>query len=664
MQRAARAEGIAAPLLLPTSGYRSSARQATLWKGALAKSGGDATEARKWVAPPGGSAHQSGRAVDFYLGLKNARENVAAQRKTAAWRWLKQNAVRFGFYPYGAEPWHWEFNPPAGVSAPRASTPAPAPAAPRSGETQPLTPAAATDREAADAMRIAKRAVPGMTGTTMEALIEPWRQRICPEIPRSILIAFIKYESGGKLTDATHGTTRNGWTSPDFYEMGIFQTPGGLHGRCTSGDWKSCEIEPPGREGRSPSPWARLCARIGADPKLWTNPTTQVRVGLTDLEDGASLLRKDFPELFPKPGSDWDIRMAVLYRFSRGGGYARSFLRTFRRQLAGMPEAQRWAFLRDKSVTVPVTKAGRRVGVIRAFKGENVEKKMALASKLGYTPAATLRPTPVQSEASPIQGATSPVVGEERTPAALTQIVKVPLRAVSTPEWRQWSAVYFPPAVDRNSRTIDVILYLHGYRTAIPGDRQSIWAYLKHKCWPLREHLAASGKAAVLIAPTLGPKSQSAGLLERGGLDRYLDAVLAATASYWPSGVAPAIRNIVLAGHSGAGVPMRLLARSGNRYAALIKEVWGFDSTYSARENADSTGWAAWAQAHPQSRLFIHYLRGAPTQDQAEKLRKRALPNVSVIESNAKTREGIPAHYWVPIQHWGERLTGSPYLRR
>src|SRR4030095_11530630 len=109
--------------------------------------------------------------------------------------------------------------------------------------------------------------------------------------------------------------------------------------------------------------------------------------------------------------------------------------------------------------------------------------------------------------------------------------------------------------------------------------------------------------------------------------------------------------NIILAGHSGAGVPMRLLARSGNRYAALIKEVWGFDSTYAAKNNIDSTDWAAGAKAHPQSRLFIYYLRGAPTQDQAEKLRKLALPNVSVIASNAKTREGIHPPFWVPIQH-------------
>jgi hypothetical protein len=231
-----------------------------------------------------------------------------------------------------------------------------------------------------------------MAGTTTEALVEQWRQRICPEVPRSILMAFIKYESGGKFTDATHGTKANGWTSPDFYELGIFQTPGGLHGRCTSGDWKSCEVGPPGREGKSPSPWVRLCTKIGADPKQWTNPVTQVRVGLIDLEDGATGLRKDFPDLFPKPGSDWDIRMALLYRFARGGGAARSFLRPFRQKLAAMPESQRWAFLRDKSVQVTVTSKGQRRVITRTFKGENVEKKMALAAKLGYTPRAGGQP--------------------------------------------------------------------------------------------------------------------------------------------------------------------------------------------------------------------------------------------------------------------------------
>src|SRR5262249_31413603 len=120
----------------------------------------------------------------------------------------------------------------------------------------------------------------------------------------------------------------------------------------------------------------RLCAAIKADPQQWTNPTTQVRVGLLDLEIGARGLRRDFPELFPKPGSDWDLRMAVLYRFSRGGGYARSFLRLYRRQLAAMPESQRWGFLREKTAT-------GSGGATRAFSGEDGEGKEARAAQGG-----------------------------------------------------------------------------------------------------------------------------------------------------------------------------------------------------------------------------------------------------------------------------------------
>ena len=266
-------------------------------------------------------------------------------------------------------------------------------------------------------------------------------------------------------------------------------------------------------------------------------------------------------------------------------------------------------------------------------------------------------------EAPPAREVPKTVIGEERTPAALTMFIRVPLRGASTPDWRQWSAVYFPPAASPARRTIDVILYLHGHRTGIPGVRKTIWAYLKHKCWPLREHLAASGKAAVLIAPTLGPRSESGTLLGPNGLDRYLEAVLSASRTYWTGSAVPEIRKIVLAGHSGAGVPMRLLANSTNAAAARIAEVWGFDCTYSARGNADATGWARWARRAPQSQLFIYYLRGAPTQNQAASLRQARLANVSVIESNATTREGIHPHYWVPIQHWGERLVASRALR-
>jgi D-alanyl-D-alanine carboxypeptidase len=111
MVKAARAAGIQSPLLLPVSGYRSPERQKRLWANALKKYGSPA-KARKWVAPPGGSAHQTGRAIDLYLGGRNASENVATLRTLPAYSWLVANAARFGFYPYEKEPWHWEYNPP------------------------------------------------------------------------------------------------------------------------------------------------------------------------------------------------------------------------------------------------------------------------------------------------------------------------------------------------------------------------------------------------------------------------------------------------------------------------------------------------------------------------------------------------------------------------
>ncbi|OUL28941.1 hypothetical protein BV378_07000 [Nostoc sp. RF31YmG] len=108
----ARTAGIKTPLLLPVSGYRSSKHQDQLWQKALIKYG-SAQKARQWVAPPGHSAHHSGRAIDLWLGFGISSKNVQKMRATPAYQWLVQNAARFGFYPYPQEPWHWEYNPPA-----------------------------------------------------------------------------------------------------------------------------------------------------------------------------------------------------------------------------------------------------------------------------------------------------------------------------------------------------------------------------------------------------------------------------------------------------------------------------------------------------------------------------------------------------------------------
>ncbi|WP_338675277.1 D-alanyl-D-alanine carboxypeptidase family protein [Streptomyces sp. SCSIO 30461] len=117
----ARADGIPAPYLVPGDGYRprDSGIQEAKWAEALKKYGDEAT-ARLWVAKPGGSAHHSGRALDFNNGYPTDSEYLPQHKTTAAYQWMLRNAERFGFYEYKAipgtpakgEPWHWEYNPP------------------------------------------------------------------------------------------------------------------------------------------------------------------------------------------------------------------------------------------------------------------------------------------------------------------------------------------------------------------------------------------------------------------------------------------------------------------------------------------------------------------------------------------------------------------------
>jgi hypothetical protein len=78
------------------SGYRPEERQAQLWAAALAKYG-SADAARKWVAPPGRSAHGFGMAADLAFHGPSSRA------------WAHENAGRFGLnFRMANEPWHVE----------------------------------------------------------------------------------------------------------------------------------------------------------------------------------------------------------------------------------------------------------------------------------------------------------------------------------------------------------------------------------------------------------------------------------------------------------------------------------------------------------------------------------------------------------------------------
>ncbi len=63
------------------------------------------------------SAHRTGLAFDFYLAgagspsgaFSTASANRLALSRTPTYRWLVDNADRFGFVNYPYEPWHWEW---------------------------------------------------------------------------------------------------------------------------------------------------------------------------------------------------------------------------------------------------------------------------------------------------------------------------------------------------------------------------------------------------------------------------------------------------------------------------------------------------------------------------------------------------------------------------
>src|SRR4029077_16118626 len=104
---AARSDGIEAPSLEILSSYRTRDEQEALREAGVKKYGSESA-ARKWVAPPGGSGHEKGRAVDFNIGNLSFSE-LGKMKEHPAYLWLKDNASRYGWVPYSAEPWHWEY---------------------------------------------------------------------------------------------------------------------------------------------------------------------------------------------------------------------------------------------------------------------------------------------------------------------------------------------------------------------------------------------------------------------------------------------------------------------------------------------------------------------------------------------------------------------------
>ena len=99
----------AAGLNLGGGGYRDSAGQIATRRNNCGSSDYDiyekpASHCSPPTARPGRSMHEQGLAVDF------TNNGSILTRSSPAFRWLKDNASRYGLYNLPSEPWHWSTN--------------------------------------------------------------------------------------------------------------------------------------------------------------------------------------------------------------------------------------------------------------------------------------------------------------------------------------------------------------------------------------------------------------------------------------------------------------------------------------------------------------------------------------------------------------------------
>jgi LAS superfamily LD-carboxypeptidase LdcB len=95
-----------AGISLGGGGYRDASAQIALRRAHCGSSNYDiyqkpAFQCRPPTARPGTSNHERGLAVDFTAG------GSVLTRSSSAFRWLQNNAKKYGFYNLPSEPWHW-----------------------------------------------------------------------------------------------------------------------------------------------------------------------------------------------------------------------------------------------------------------------------------------------------------------------------------------------------------------------------------------------------------------------------------------------------------------------------------------------------------------------------------------------------------------------------
>jgi hypothetical protein len=221
------------------------------------------------------------------------------------------------------------------------------------------------------------------------------------------------------------------------------------------------------------------------------------------------------------------------------------------------------------------------------------------------------------------------------------------------------TAVYFPPKHLATSKTLDVVIWLHGffvkeYKFLFRGDLAKI-----------REQVRDSGKDVVLIAPFLGYEysvgDSVAGDYSVADLatpkwgERYLDEILAAISQFQNPDVKPPpplqFGKLVIACHSGGGNGMRNLVGSLGKYQSNLTACWGFDCLYGARLHPDdATFWYNWLS---RTNATLDIIYGPSTLPQSVKLHLMGRGLATAEGNRAEPSRPAVNNLSVSIGHYG-----------
>ncbi|MFN8490555.1 MAG: M23 family metallopeptidase [Caldilineaceae bacterium] len=214
-------------------------------------------------------------------------------------------------------------------------------------------------------------------------------------------------------------------------------------------------------------------------------------------------------------------------------------------------------------------------------------------------------------------------------------------------------AVFCPQAA-LSLREVEVLVYAHGLLNGCKRPKIIPAGMITDVPFKLGDIVAASGRPIVLVVPYLdwtNPGGESAFGRERRrwhalGKPAYLNSLVAevlAELGRVQSSATPALRNLVIAGHSRAYDFLEPLAHAHadpqmqQGALARLSEVWAFDSTYAGNVSK----WLSWLKVNPGLKASIFYRPGSATETVGNHFYRRRSERLKVVP----VREG---HCLVP----------------